>query len=299
MKKLFILLAAAALLLPLASCKKDPKPSDQDPVEMKPAATAEVAKTVSFASAPEDNKPTYLSGNTIYEMISIEFTESSRYILYRKPVATKAGEGEVEVVTGPYTESNGTYKCTGEFEGSVAVSGDGSNKEVTVTATNAEGQKEETKTTGTVTSTSSSSQGQTNAARTWKVASCVVTISGGVSIEKGFTGCNLQEIATYAANNGVKNLDPAKLKGYSITEIIFTGANSMTISFSNGVSFGGTYTLSGSNISYKLTSGSNEFINTSASGTLEFPKDGQAELSLNTTVKGYSGGIDFTLTEVK
>ena len=73
----------------------------------------------------------------------------------------------------------------------------------------------------------------------------------------------------------------------------------MTISFSNGVSFGGTYTLSGTNFSYKLTAGSNEFINTTASGSLEFPKDGQAELSLNTTLKGYSGGIDLSLSEVK
>lgn len=294
MKKLFILLAAAALMLPLASCHKDPGKDKDQPVEMKPAATADVAKVVSFESAPAENKPTYNHGNVIYEMISIEFTEASRYILKGKPVATKAGNSDVEILTGPFTEKNGTYQCTGDFTGTVTVSDTGSNKDVTV---NTGG--EEQKTTANVSAPSSGSSDKTNASRTWKVASCIVNVSGnGLSVNKGFTGCNLEDIAKYIKSNG-GDINPDVLAGYNVSEILFTGSNTVVISFTNAPDFGGSYTLNGENFSMTLEIGGNDLVNQKATGFLSFPADGKAEFSLMMAFKGYSGGIDFSLTEVK
>ncbi|MCR5571828.1 MAG: hypothetical protein K6F42_06285 [Bacteroidales bacterium] len=295
MKKLFILLAAAALMLPLASCHKDPGKDKDQPVEMKPAATADVAKVVSFESAPAEKKPTYNHGNVIYEMISIEFTEASRYILKGKAVATKAGNSDVEIMTGPYTEKNGTYQCTGDFTGTVTVSGTGSNKDVTVNT----GGEEQT-TTGNVSAPSSGSSDKTNASRTWKVASCIVNVSGnGLSVNKGFTGCNLQTIAAYIAENGGKNISPSDFAGYDVTEILFTGSNTVVISFKDAPDFGGSYTLNGESFSMTLEVGGNDLVNQKATGFLSFPADGKADFSLMMSFKGYTGGIDFTLTEVK
>lgn len=295
MKKLFILLAAAALMLPLASCHKDPGKDKDQPVEMKPAATADVAKVVSFESAPAEKKPTYNHGNVIYEMISIEFTEASRYILKGKPVATKAGNSDVEILTGPFTEKNGTYQCTGDFTGTVTVSGTGSNKDVTV---NTGG--EEQKTTGNVSAPSSGSSDKTNASRTWKIASCVVNVSGeGITVNKGFNGgCNLEAIAKYIKDNGGKiNVDA--FVGYDLTEILFTGSNTVVFRFKNAPDFGGSYTLNGENFSMTLEVGGNDLVNQKATGSLSFPADGKAEFSLMMSFKGYTGGIDFSLTEVK
>ena len=294
MKKLFILLAAAALMLPIASCHKDPGKDKDQPVEMKPAATADVAKVVSFESAPAEKKPTYSHGNVIYEMISIEFTEANHYILKGKPVATKAGNSDVEILTGPYTEKNGTYQCTGDFSGTVTVSGNGSNKDVTV---NTGG--EEQKTTGNVSAPSTGSGDKTNASRTWKVANCVVAVSGnGLSVNKGFTGCNMEDIAKYIKSNG-GDINPDIFAGYNVSEILFTGSNTVVISFTNAPDFGGSYTLNGENFSMTLEVGGNDLVNQKATGSLSFPADGKAEFSLMMAFKGYSGGIDFSLTEVK
>jgi hypothetical protein len=72
----------------------------------------------------------------------------------------------------------------------------------------------------------------------------------------------------------------------------------MTISFAGQPSFYGEYTLNGNNISYRLTVGSNELLQTTANGTITFPADGKATLRLNSSLKGYSGAIEFALTEV-
>jgi len=57
--------------------------------------------------------------------------------------------------------------------------------------------------------------------------------------------------------------------------------------------------LNGEKISYKLTVGSNDLMSASADGTLIFPKDKEAILTLNTSLKGYKGSIEFTMKEKK
>ena len=298
MKRFLLILAAAALVLPLSSssCQKQDDPTPQD-VVMEPAKTADVAKVVSFELV-SGATPRYISKEgKEYDVLSIEFTEGSRYILRRRPVTTASSVtkaltiSNVEVISGKFTLSGTKYLCHGDFEASVepqaadlvAIYVNG--KEMTFQATVA----------ATPQTTNSN---KTNANRTWKVDNSIINIYGqGISLEMGFKGCDLFQVATYAYENGAK-IDPSKLVGYSITELIFTGNNTMNISFAGQPSFYGEYTLNGNNISYRLTVGSNELLQTTANGTLTFPTDGKATLRLNSSLKGYSGSIEFALTEV-
>ena len=262
---------------------------------MEPAKTADVAKVISFELV-SGATPRYLNNEgQEYEVLSIEFTEGSRYILRRRPVitsssATKAESG-VEVVTGKFTLSGTKYLCQGAFEATIEPKGSDS----AVISVNGKTQTAAAQVTATPQTTNSN---KTNANRTWKVDNSIVSISGtGISLEMGFKGCDLYEVARYAYENGAK-VDPSELSGYSITEIMFTGNNTMAISFAGQPSFYGEYTLNGKNISYRLTVGSNELLQTTANGTLTFPTDGKAILRLNSSLKGYSGSIEFALTEV-
>ena len=298
MKRILFILAAAALVLPLSSssCQKQDVPTPQD-VVMEPAKTADVAKVISFELV-SGATPRYLNNEgKEYDVLSIEFTEGSRYILRRRPVITSSSAtkaltiSNVEVISGKFTLSCTKYLCHGDFEATVEPKGSDS----AVISVNGKTQTAAAQVTATPQTTNSN---KTNANRTWKVDNSIISISGqGISLEMGFKGCDLYEVARYAYENGAK-VDPSKLSGYSITEIMFTGNNTMTISFTGQPSFYGEYTLNGNNISYRLTVGSNELLQTTANGTLTFPTDGKAILRLNSSLKGYSGSIEFALTEV-
>lgn len=294
MKRILFILAAAAMILPLSSssCKKQDNPTED--VVMEPAKTADVAKVVSFELV-SGATPRYISKEgKEYDVLSIEFTEDSRYILRRRPVITASSvtkaESGVEVVTGKFTESGGKYTCQGAFEATVEPKGSDS----AVISVNGKTQTASAKVTSTPQTTNSN---KTNADRTWKVDNSIIKISGsGVSIDMGFKGCDLYQIAQYAKENGA-SVDPSKLSGYAITELMFTGNNTMTISFSGQPSFYGEYTLNGNNITYRLTVGSNELLQATANGTISFPAQGKATLILNSSLKGYSGSIEFALSQ--
>jgi len=289
MKKLVMLVAAAAMILPLvSSCEKD-KPEVEEDVVMEPAATADDAKLISFESNL-DSAPILNNDDKTYKFISIEFTEDSRYILVRQLVAeaeTKAWGSDISVLIGSFTKENSnTYSLSGDFSGKVEIS----SNNVTVIV-NGESQTSNANITDTVKGT----QEQTNANRSWIVKSCIVKITGkGVSIEKSFSGCDFYEIGKYVKDNGV-NYDPSKLSGYNIEEIIFTGQNTMILIFTQADDFYGTYTLSGKNIRYVLSMGGTDLMNASASGTLDFPSEGKAKLSLNVAFNNYSGTIEYDL----
>ena len=252
---------------------------------MTAAKTASVAKTITFALS---DAPTYSSGPDEFQVHSIEFTEGSRFIVLRGPAPITKADNGLEAIVGSYTESNGKYILAGF--GEVTISG----SSVTVAPTGAAPQT----VNATVTPTAASGTQQVNAARTWKPDNCIVKISGdGVKIDKSFSpGCNLQTIATYAADNGVKGIDMTQVNGYNLSEVIFTGSKTMVLRFSNGKNFYGTYTLSGTSLTYTLSEG-NDLINASASGTLEYPANGKATLILNAKVKNYSGSIELNLSE--
>ena len=289
MKKLFFLIAAAVMVLPLmSSCDQEDQP--KKPVVMEPGPTAEVAQIITF-----EDKPLFHKGNQDYEILSIEFTEDSRYILGLSPivagssVATKAGNLS-KVVTGKFTESGGKFMTKGEYEAQMELLE--SVMKILQGANWAEFKIKKKK-------TNTSTTEQTNAARTWVVDDCFLTITGKLNIQSGFKGCDFQEIAQFLKNNKV-NIDPSKVAGYKVSEIMFTGGPSMNIQFSNGESFYGSYSLSGENISYNFTVIANkDIINGSASGTLTYPADKKAELVLNTSIDGYNGTIQFNMSQAK
>ena len=297
MKKLIVLFAAAVMILPLvSSCNKQDQPTKE--VVMEPAATADVAKSISFESATTSANPTYTKAGRTYEILSIEFTEDSRYILRRRPLLTGSGavgpwtkaDDGIEVVVGKFTESNGVYKCEGEYSGTVEPKADG-----TITVTPQGSQAQETK--ATVKETTSTTTEGVNASRTWRVSDCYIKISGeGINVETGFNGCDFKEIADYLASTGVK-IDASKLAGFRVVEVLFTGEDNMAIVFADGSAFYGTYRLSGENISYTLTSGGNDLMGRTATGTMTFPANKRAELGLTTSVKGYTGALDLSMVQ--
>lgn len=298
MKKIIIMLAAAVMMLPLASCNKQDQPAPKE-VVMEPAATTEVAQIISFEDAPGEN-PVYLDlkKDIKYEVLSIEITEGSRYIMRRKPVitesnsvsATKAG-GAIEIVVGKLAFIDGKLVCTGSFVATIEI-------KTGIATISVEGGSAKSYAAAVTKPAGSGSTQNTNASRTWGVASSIINISGGgIGVQTGFKGCDFHEIAQFAKNAGA-NLDPEKVAGYSITEIIFTRQKTFSISFSGGATFYGTYQLNRENVSCSITSGASDIVGQSASGTLTFPAKGKAVLSLSTTVKNYSASVEFEMNEI-
>ena len=298
MKKLIILFAAAAMMLPLASCKKQDQPAPKE-VVMEPAATAEVAQIISFEDAPGEN-PIYLDlkKKVNYEVLSIEITEGSRCIVRRRPIitesssipATKAG-GAIEIVVGNLAFIGGKLVCTGSFVATIEIKNG-------IATISFEGGSAKNYAAAVTKPAPSGSTQNTNASRTWEVASSIINISGGgIGVQTGFKGCDFHEIAQFAKNSGA-SLDPEKVAGYSITEIIFTQQKTFSISFSGGYTFYGTYQLNGENVSCSITSGALDIVGQSASGTLTFPAKGKAVLSLSTSVKNYSASVEFEMNEI-
>lgn len=287
MKKLIVLFAAAAVMLPLlSSCNPEDKPTKK--VVMEPAPTAEDAVLFTF-----EEKPLYMMNGQKCEIVSIEFTEDSRYILGLSPVidgsvsatpdtkALKLGN----VVNGKFTVSGGTYITHGEYEAQMEL------------------RDQVAKITGAVTGefkgkkkrSESVTVEEVNANRTWIVDNTYIKITGGVNAEAAFKGCDFQEIAQFLKDNGAK-IDPGKLAGYKISEMEFTGSGSMNIVFSATSSFYGSYTLSGENITYSfVVINNNDILAASASGKLTFPANKKAELILNTTIGGYNGTVQFSM----
>ena len=295
-KNLLVLAALSVVALPfLFSCGK---PNDPDqPAEviiMQDPPTKDAAKLVVF---PAENLPKYEDTQGEYEIIQIEFTEASRYLLKRRVIATKANVGDIQMITGKFTESAGNYNCQGF--GSVNVSGSGSNANVSVKPDGAENKKNEYSGSANVKDTPApSSQDQKNATRVWKVDNTVLTVSkGNKTIESGFKGCDLYQMAQYAYDNNV-DIDVSKFTGYSVTEINITGNKTFTISFAGQPSFYGECEMGSNNtIRARLTVANEFFNNGSLSGVYKFPADKKMNLTFDVDIKGYAGKIDLLLSQ--
>ena len=292
MKKMVFLLIAAAAILPFAvSCEKSDKPTEE--VVMEPAKTAEVAQIISFEDAPGEN-PIYLKDNVTYEILSIEFTDSGNYLLRRRPLITEAAARPAtkslvlpEIVWGHFDEVTGKLNCHGEFEGTV----EPKENSADVTPQNSATQSAN----AAIQKSTNNNQSTTNAARSWSVKYCIIDVSvKGANISAGFNGCNFQEIAEFAASKGAE-FDPDIVAGYVIDDIAFTSNSTLVFHFKNRQLYYGKYTLNGQDISYTLASGGNDFIGTTASGTLTFPEKNTAQLILISNVNGYTCKIEFNL----
>ncbi len=294
-KNLLVLAALSVVALPfLFSCGK---PNDPDkPAEtvvMQDPPTKDAALLIEFH---EDKPlPKYADNQGEYEVLSIEFTESNRYIIKRRVIETKAKVGDIQTVVGSYTESNGNYNCPGF--GSVNVSGSGSNANVNVKP---EGGNEFNGNANVKDTPEGSSQDQKNADRNWKIASTTLEVNGdGVRFSRDFEGCDLHEMADFAKRNKA-NVDPDKFVGYKVVEFIFTGNGTFVINFTgpNAPAIEGTYKINESSKTINFTlQGDNPFFSGSIPGTYEYSAEKKMILVLKASIKGYNGSMTFIMSQ--
>ncbi len=313
MKNRLLLLAvlSVAALPFLFSCNRDDGDNREDntTIVMPEPASKDAALKIVFSAT---ELPVYEDSKFIYEIKSIEFTESGRYLLTRVPVEAKSELGVEETIVGTYTENKGNYTCEGF--GTVTVSNPPAsgttNTTVEVKPSGSENQDNQTTTTAKVSDTpSSSNTDESNLNRSWTVASVLLNVSGnGVNIKKGFTGCDLSEMAKYAAENGVSALRDklGEFDGYKVKEIIFTGDKTVSITFTNSLAIKGTYSINTASKTLNLTlpeGGASSipaarFFHGSVSGTYSFDTNTQMSFSLNTTIEGYAGSLEMVLNRV-
>lgn len=299
-KSLITMTALAVAVLPFFfSCNKPDKGGgNTTPVEivMPEPPTKAAAVKIEF---PSHNLPTYLEKKTggKYEIISVEFTESQRAIIKRRvlEVPTKLAVGDIETIVLTFTESGGKYTCPGF--GTITISRSGSDVVVLVNPDDNEGYRS---TDAKVTDTPDpSSSDQNNAGRNWKIDNMTITVSGSASFSHDFSGCDLNEIAKYAQSKDV-NIDPDDYIGYQVEEFIFTGNNTFVIRFTGDdiPAIAGTYKIneSGKTISFSLPEG-NKFFSGSINGSYEYPADKKMNLTLNASIKGYNGSMDFYMSQ--
>ena len=297
MKKFYLILAVAtATLFALSSCNK-PGGGDSGKdteVVMKDPATKAAAKTVKFTETAQQQLPKYKSKNVTYVITKLEFTEDKMCLIQKRVVETKVEVGDIINEVLSYTESGGTYNVNGF--GTVIVSGNN----VQVIPAGDENKGNEFSGTANVAASTTSSTAENNFARTWRVDNVVLSVSGnGVSIMKSFNGCNLYEMAQYAASNGVSQLASKlpQLEGYNVQYVMFTGADSFIISFSGASAITGTFKLpADKKLNYDFSASDNPFFHGTASGSYEFPADKKMSVVLNVTLEGYTGSVEMNLT---
>ena len=296
MNKLTTLCAIAALMLPvITSCDKQEMPKKDD-VTMTSPAMSEYAKYVVFSDLLLESAPEYECNGETYMLVSLEFTESGRYIARRIPVLTDNAVSLTksnvfwEAVTGRYNVTDNTYKCIGKFPGLLEING----SDVTFTPEGGQPMKLKAK----IKKTTSTSKTQVNIARAWNVDNTIVKIAGKkANVETSFSGCNLYDIAKYASENGVEGLDANRLAGYEITELSFTGQGNMVIDFKNGDTYYGTYTLDSNKLEYTLLLGGNDILAPTAHAVITFPENNKSTFLAEISIDGYGGFILLTLKQ--
>lgn len=281
MKKSLILLALSALMIPaFIACNKDDSKDEN-------AAKFEAPKFQKSAQ-----KLTLKDG----DIKSIEFTESGRYIMEK--VVTKAEESVF--FTGTFTVNGTTYTLSGDFKGTVEVSGTGTNVTVTVS--------EDGQAAVTVSAEAEEPASDDTVFRTWTIDNLRIKVTGGDLKDAGVSyttsnGADLDEIAQYLKDNGV-NFNAEEYKGYNIKTITVSGCGGFIVEFTGAEAYVGSSNVSSTSFSYDFTvgTGGSNLINAKGNGSIGYVKD-ICVLTLNGTIKGetkqYNVVLEFRLKEVK
>lgn len=281
MKKSLILLALSALMIPaFIACNKDDSKDEN-------AAKFEAPKYQKSAQ-----KLTLKDG----DIKSIEFTESGRYIMEK--VVTKAEESVF--FTGTFTVNGTTYTLSGDFKGTVEVSGTGANVSVTVS--------EDGQAAVTVSAEAEEPASDDTVFRTWTIDNLRIKVTGGDLDAAGVSyttkkGADLDEIAQYLKDNGV-NFNAEEYKGYNIKTITVSGCGGFIVEFTGAEAYVGSSNVSSTSFSYDFTvgTGGSNLINAKGNGSIGYVKD-ICVLTLNGTIKGetkqYNVVLEFRLKEVK
>jgi hypothetical protein len=288
MKKVLLFCAAAVALLLSASCNKG---ADNKEVVLPAAKYAANAQKLLLDESATSN-PGY---------VSIEFTESGRYIICRRavlggPLSVK-GESPVVFSHGTYTVNNNEYILSGG--GTITVAGNqitiqiGSDT-IAVTYTKADQYP--------------ANDFYTTIARAWKVDKTDISVNfdGKSAVGVVKNGCDIPAILKELEEKANVDLKDEDFAGYVVSEINFTMSKTIEIAFTGKAPVAGALALSeNGSLSYELT-GSNgvEVLSGKANGKFDLnPGLGanQIMLTLDTELttksgKTYTGKVSFILS---
>ena len=308
MKRILYLIAAAALLMPVA-CNPADKPDSGSDVKLPAPATREVAQKIEFA-ATDRLTIDDASGKVIKTVYAIEFADANRAII-TTTTPDLSVSGTKALSARKFEVRDFVLKDSKTFEvanfGTVSIN-DGKVVNIKLKADNRVDVKAadgETFTTDKATITKAAEIANlfmANAARTWKVNSTILEVkTSDGAIKETFTGgCDLPKIAKFAADHGVDALKNklSQFDGYVVKEILFTGSNSFCISFTGADAFCGSVNMKNDGtFTFNFEDG-NTFFNASGTGSVEFTKDGKMNVSVNANIEGYSGTLKMNCSEV-
>ena len=213
-------------------------------------------------------------------------------------VVTKAEESVF--FTGTFTVNGTTYTLSGDFKGTVEVSGTGTNVTVTVS--------EDGQAAVTVSAEAEEPASDDTVFRTWTIDNLRIKVTGGDLKDAGVSyttsnGADLDEIAQYLKDNGV-NFNAEEYKGYNIKTITVSGCGGFIVEFTGAEAYVGSSNVSSTSFSYDFTvgTGGSNLINAKGNGSIGYVKD-ICVLTLNGTIKGetkqYNVVLEFRLKEVK
>ena len=313
MKKAFFTLCSVSLLLASAGCTQK---NDVTDIEFAPPATKDLAVLVEFDKGEilhmelpnrdlSGKADKIKSGETAsVDISSISMSEGSRYVLSIDGKATKASGLPTKTVwTGRfiYNFDSKEYELDGFGKLSLKEKG----CRILPAAVKA-GYGDPIEISATITNIHTNDIVASNLSRSWKVLSTYISVKGGkneVSISRGFDACDFHEIGVFCQSQNVNlsNDDLAALEGYKVDEIMLEGNNSIIITFDSREPFYGSYSSNGTSFSWSLND-SNKLLSASSNGVVGFPKNGQVELVMNSTVTAgdetYTGTITFTMGQV-
>lgn len=292
MKKLLVLAAFAALVIP--SCNQTPIDlgGDAPKVQIQKAKNADVAKKVVIKEGPAKEAG--------YK--SIDLADSGIYCI-DLGTAVKADD-DVQIITGTYTTEDGvTYILSGfgkvifDANGNITIIKEeegGETVELTATVENVEKLPENDFTR--------------DIAHSWRIDKVDISVSAdGKNI--GFTkdGCNLyaiaKEIKAQAEKFGAKieGFDIEKLNGYNVTRLTVTSSRTFIIEFDGAPTFKAEIPADkvvGYTFEYKLETGSdNDLLNASASCSFTPQTETTAWLRVQVKSESITGYVIFIMSQ--
>lgn len=219
MKKL-IIAAIAALPVLFACGKSDPTPTPEPEPK-----TAESSVTI---ETKNDNLTAEVKGTKVI-LKKIDFFRTGRYLMTVE-LATKAEE-EVLHYSGTFTYKDGVYSCSGDFTGTIAVTGSGSSAQASVNG----GEKADV---NSKPANVSGGSFEDFLYKTWKITDIDLALTNP-QVTQGIVCDGGQNIAKAIdiANKYNAGIDD-KYKAYNVKEISLNPGVFM-VTFSNSSTFGG------------------------------------------------------------
>lgn len=297
MKKFFIILAAAALLVPaVSSCNKDNTPKTA-PSSIKAPALAEFQTKLEFSK--EEGKALIVPKDEV-SITSIELTKSGKFIVEKKPL-----EGKEFIEIGKYQVASkasvGSYTLDGI--GTIKIEQDGASFKVTLSANG-----ETSEAVATEVSNSNPSGAFALAFQDWKVNNTTINVSGsGIPAVSGtYQGCDIPKIAKDIKDKGI-SVDEriyAALDGFVIKSISLTEFNTFAISFTGKDPFVGKvsgFNAADGTFNYKFDYYANNLVVAADAKVALFWKTASLGLTIEGNVnynddKTYKASVSFDLS---